>query len=149
MADWRKVAMAAILSDGKIDAAECKILKRELWADKRIDTDEVRFLVDLRNAAQKKAKASGKRLTPAFNTLFFKAIADNVLRDGKITANETSWLRQMLYADGRIDAREHALMKQLYRRAKERSPEFEALYREVEGKAKPKAKGKKAAAKKK
>ena len=57
MADWRKVALAAILSDGKIDENEVKVLKKELWADNKIDEEEVNFLVELRNQAQKKAKA--------------------------------------------------------------------------------------------
>ena len=55
MADWRKVAMAAILADGKVDEAEVKVLKKELYEDDKIDTDEVKFLIDLRNVAQKKA----------------------------------------------------------------------------------------------
>src|ERR1700722_19596139 len=86
MADWRKLAMEAFLADGKIDETEVKILRKELWADGQIDRDEVKFLIDLRNTAQKKAR--GEDLHPAFEKLFFKAIEDNVLADGKISGKE-------------------------------------------------------------
>ena len=32
MADWRKMAMAAILADGKVDEGEVKLLQKELKA---------------------------------------------------------------------------------------------------------------------
>src|SRR5437588_6133287 len=97
MADWKKVARAAILADGQIDDNEVKVLKKELYADGKIDKEEVEFLIDLRNAAQKKAR--GAELTENFEKFFFKAVQDNVLEDGEIDADETSWLRKMLYAD--------------------------------------------------
>jgi uncharacterized tellurite resistance protein B-like protein len=139
MADWKKVALAAILADGKIDEAEVKVLKKELWADGKIDNEEVKFLIELRNTAQKKAKAKKEELTPAFNKLFFKALSDNVLKDGKIDATEAKWLREMLFADGKIDAGEWAFVEELNKKAKTKSPEFEALYAEVK-KAAEKAK---------
>src|SRR5205085_6493694 len=91
MADWRKVALSAFLADGVIDETEVKILKKELWADGKIDKDEVEFLIDLRNLAQKKAKKEGLR--PAFERLFFKAIEENVMADGTIDDEEARWLR--------------------------------------------------------
>src|SRR5215467_4263788 len=103
MADWRKLAKAALLADGKIDDVEVKLLRKELFADGKIDADEVKFLIDLRNTAQKKAKAGNRRMNPKFEALFFKAIEANVLQDGKIDAAEARWLRGMLFADGKID----------------------------------------------
>ena len=41
MADWRKLALATILADGKIDDNEIKVLRKELWEDGKIDQDEV------------------------------------------------------------------------------------------------------------
>src|ERR1700761_939390 len=70
MADWRKLAINTLLADGKIDDDEIKALKKELWADGKIDADEVRFLVSLRNAAQKKAKARKEEVNPKFTALF-------------------------------------------------------------------------------
>src|SRR2546423_231136 len=107
MADWRKVALAALLADGKIDDAEVKLLRKELWEDNEIDQEEVKFLIELRNTAQKKAKAAKEEVSPAFERLFFKAVTDNVLKDGGIDAAEATWLRTMLFADGKIDANEY------------------------------------------
>jgi hypothetical protein len=136
MADWRKVAMAAILADGKIDDAEVKVLKKELYADKKIDQDEVQFLIELRTVAQKKAKAKKEQLTDVFERFFFKAITDNVLKDGKIDATEAGWLRKALFADGKIDAGEMEFMTKLNKAAKEKSPEFVQLFEDCEKKFK-------------
>ena len=57
MADFRKLAIAFVLADGVIDDDEVKVLRKELYQDGKIDKKEVDFLVELRNAAQKKAKA--------------------------------------------------------------------------------------------
>ena len=128
MADWRKVAVAALLADGKIDDTEVKVLKKELWEDGKIDQDEVEFLIDLRNLAQKKAKKEG--LKPAFERLFFKAIEENVMADGTIDAEEARWLRAMLFADKKIDANEKKFLVRLKKAAKSTSPAFDRLYAE-------------------
>jgi uncharacterized membrane protein YebE (DUF533 family) len=130
MADWRKVAVAALLADGKIDDTEVKVLKKELWEDGKIDQDEVKFLVELRNAAQKKAKARKEEVNPKFEALFFKAIEENVLADGTIDAQEAAWLRAMLFADRKIDANEKKFLAKIKKAAKSTSPQFEQLYQE-------------------
>jgi uncharacterized membrane protein YebE (DUF533 family) len=128
MADWKKLAVEAFLADGKIDDTEVKVLKKELWADGKIDRDEVKFLIELRNTAQKRAK--GEDLLPAFEKLFFKAIKDNVLADGKITTKEAGWLRTMLFADGKIDANEKKFLTELKKASTEHSSAFDKLYEE-------------------
>ena len=128
MADWRKVALSAFLADGVIDDTEVKVLKKELWADGRIDKDEVEFLIDLRNLAQKKAKKG--KLKSAFEKLFFKAIEENVLADGTIDDEEARWLRAMLFADKKIDANEKKFLARLKKAAKSTSPAFDKLYEE-------------------
>jgi uncharacterized tellurite resistance protein B-like protein len=130
MADWRKLALEAILADGKIDDPEVKILQRELWSDKMIDQEEVEFLIELRNKAQKKAKAKKEEVNPKFERLFFKAIEENVLEDGKISATEAGWLRKMLFADGKIDDNEKKFLNSLKKKATHPSPEFDRLYQE-------------------
>jgi uncharacterized membrane protein YebE (DUF533 family) len=132
MADWRKLAVAAILADGQIDDNEVKILKKELYEDGKIDKEEVQFLIDLRNHAQK--KAMGGELSAAFEKFFFKAIEDNVLADGTIDAKEANWLRSMLFADGKIDANEKKFLKRLKEKATSTSKPFDALYDECMGK---------------
>lgn len=130
MADFRKLAMEAILADGAIDENEVKVLRKELWADGKIDMKEVAFLVDLRNAAQKKARANKTQVNAKFEALFFKAIEENVLRDGSITAKEAKWLREMLFADRRIDESEKKFLGRIKKAAKRTSPEFDRLYQE-------------------
>jgi hypothetical protein len=128
MADWCKLAKAALLADGKIDDVEVKILRKELFADGKIDADEVKFLIDLRNTAQKRAKAAKQTVNPKFEALFFKAIETNVLKDGKIDAKEAAWLRSMLFADRKIDANEKKFLAKIKKGAKQTSPEFDKLY---------------------
>jgi uncharacterized membrane protein YebE (DUF533 family) len=125
MADWRKLAKAALLADGTIDDAEVKVLRKELFADGKIDPDEAAFLIDLRNTAQKKAKAG---VNPKFETFFFKALETNVLKDGKIDAKEAAWLQSMLFADGKVDANEKKFLARIKKSAKKTSPEFDQLY---------------------
>ena len=131
MADWRKVAIAALLADGVIDDTEVKVIKKELYADGKIDQKELEFLIDLRSAAQKKAK--GAPLSSAFENLFFKAVQDNVLADGIITAKETAFLRKAIMADGKVDDAEKAFLKRIKKGAKKTSASFDKLYAECVG----------------
>lgn len=148
-ADWRKVALAAFQVDAQISDETVKVLKKALWADGKIDVDEVEFLIDLRNTAAKRLKAKGEALNAKFEKLFFDAIEANVLGDGKISANETSWLRKALLADGKIDDSEWALLERLKKKATSVAAEFDALFTEFKGKREATAlKAAKAAAKK-
>jgi hypothetical protein len=130
MADFRKLALEAILADGKIDDDEVRVLQKELWADGKIVVKEVEFLIELRNAAQKKAKAKKAEVNPKFEALFFKAIEQNVLRDGRISGREAKWLRKMLFADGKIDDNEKKLLNKIKKAATQTSAEFDQLYQE-------------------
>jgi uncharacterized membrane protein YebE (DUF533 family) len=128
MADWRKVAIAALLSDGIVDESEVKVLKKELYADGKIDKKEVEFLIDLREAAQKKAK--GEPLSSAFENLFFKAVQENVLADGNINAKEVTFLRRAIMGDGKVDDSEKSFLKRLKKAAKTTSSAFDKLCEE-------------------
>ena len=130
MADWKKLAISTLLADGVIDDDEVKALKKELWADRKIDKEEVKFLIELRNSAQKKAKAKNVAVNPKFEKLFFDAIESNVLKDGVIDGYEAKWLRAMLYADRKIDANEKKFLVKLRKGATKTSPAFETLYAE-------------------
>jgi uncharacterized membrane protein YebE (DUF533 family) len=141
MADYRKLAIAAILADGKIDETEVKILAKELKGPNgKIGNDGIKFLVELRNTAQKRAKATKEDLTDSFEKFFFKVVTDNVLTDGKIDASEAAWLRTTLFADGKIDDREMAFLANLNKKAKSKSSAFEKLYSDCETKHKKMAK---------
>ena len=128
MADWRRVAMAAFLADGVIDEMEVKVIKKELYADGKIDQKELEFLIELRSAAQKKAR--GTPLSAQFENMFYKAVHDNVLADGNISAKETAFLRKALMAGGKADVAEKAFVRRLKKAAKKTSPAFEKLYDE-------------------
>lgn len=51
MADWRKVAKALALGDGRIDERETATLRQELFADGKIDKSELDFLLELKRKA--------------------------------------------------------------------------------------------------
>jgi hypothetical protein len=51
------------------------------------------------------------------------------LTNDRISAAETEWLEQMLYAADRIDESERKFLHELKGEAKEASPEFEAMFK--------------------
>ena len=126
MADWRKLAMRALLADNQIDDREVGILRKELFADKRIDRTELDFLLE----AKKKASSA----VPAFDRLLFEAVRTALLADGKITADEVVWLRAWIMADGKVDKAEIKLLMELKLLADHVCPEFTAMYNEMVGK---------------
>ena len=117
--------MHDILENGKVEGNEVELLRQVLYADGKIDTAEANFLVELHKKVQ--------RISHAFEKFFYQAIKDYLLHDGKITAQETAWLRQMLMADGKIDEYEKKLLTGLRGEVKQASPEFEALCQECLG----------------
>src|SRR5437899_2592302 len=98
MANWRNLAKAALLADGTIDEREVAIVHKEFFADGRIDRSELEFLLEVKREAQS--------AVPSFQKLLFQAIRNVVLADGSIDANEAAWLRQWIFADGKVDADE-------------------------------------------
>jgi hypothetical protein len=122
VADFKNLAKALLLADGVIDEKEVRILRKELYADKRIDKKEVEFLLELRNAL--------KQDSPVFTRFFFKAVKDSVLDNGIISAAETRWLRKMIFADKKIDSDEKKLLKDLKKEATQANKDFDKLYEE-------------------
>src|SRR5262249_43557760 len=112
------------------DSHEVKILKKELCPDGKVAKDEVKYLVDLRSAYQKKAKAVGKKVSPDFEKFFFSAIEKNVLADGKVDGSDSVLLRKMIFADKMVDSGEKKLMTKLKRTARKTSPAFDRLYKD-------------------
>ncbi len=110
----------AILGNGKVDGPEVEALRRQLYANGKIERPEADFLVELHKRVQHK--------TPAFEKFFYQAIKDHILAHGRIDAEETAWLRRMLFADGKIDDQERKLLHELKGEAKLVSPEFTALF---------------------
>src|SRR4051812_33947401 len=84
-----------ILATGKVDSHELEVLRRRLYAGGKIDRRGADFLVELHKRVQ--------HLTPAFERFFYQAIKDHILAAGRVDAEETAWLRRMLFGNGKID----------------------------------------------
>lgn len=123
MANWRQLAMSALLADGAIDEREVAILRKEFFADRRIDRAEMEFLLE----ARKKASSA----VPSFEKLLFECLRSVILADDVISPEEAAWIRDHIYADGKVDAAEKHWMKELKCLAGRTCPEFEALYQQV------------------
>lgn len=148
--EWKELALKALLADGKVDEPEIAILKKELKSSQGTWYAEgVTFLVDLRDAYTKKAKAKKEALGEGFEKFFFKVVTDYVLKDGEISEHEAGWLRDTLFADGKIDDREWAFLQDVNKKAKTKSNAFIQLYADAEkkrgGAAKPAEKAEKPA----
>ncbi len=100
-----------ILADGIIDAAEVKELETVLFADGKIDEEEVILLFELNNAV------SGKANHESWETLFIKAVSSYLLEDdtstGEIDINEAEWLYNKIKGDCQIDSTEKNLLLHL------------------------------------
>jgi uncharacterized tellurite resistance protein B-like protein len=118
--------MEHIVANGKVESSELEQLRQALYRDGKIDRREADFLAELHKRIQ--------RRTPAFEQFFYRAIKDHILADGRISAGETAWLRELLFHDGRIDDHELRFLHELKGEAKATSPEFEALFKECCGK---------------
>ena len=97
-------------------------LRRELYADGKIDRREADWLVELHKRVQ--------RVSPGFEDFFYRAIKDHILADGTIDAEEAAWLRQMLSDGDKTGDRRKRFLHQLKGEARQVSPEFQALYDE-------------------
>lgn len=120
MADWKKLAKAALLADGRIDARETKIIRKEFFADRVIDKEELEFLNDLRHQA--------KKVSPRFTKLFLDGVKKHMLADRRIDDAEARWLRKSIFADGKVDRDEVKLLKDLKRSARKVGKAFDRLY---------------------
>ena len=106
MANWRNLAMTLILADGQIDDTEVKILKKELFADKKIDKEEAEFLVELRNKALEEGQ--GDRHQPCLREVVLHRSGDaHSRRWGVIDADETALSGRVgIFADKKVDDNE-------------------------------------------
>ena len=111
-----------ILATGKPDGHHLEQLRGEVYDGGKVDRRGADFLVELHKRVQHR--------TPAFEHFFYQAIKDHILAHGRIDAEESAWLRRMLFADGTIDDEERKFLHELKGEAKQISPEFEALFAE-------------------
>ena len=111
-----------ILANGKVDGPELEVLRRQLYAGGTINRRGADFLVELHKRVQ--------HMTPAFEQFFYQAIKDHILADGRIDAEQSAWLRRMLFTDGKIKDEERKFLHELKGEAKHVCPEFEVLFAE-------------------
>ena len=121
MLDLRQME-EAILANGKVESQELEMLRRELYSAGKIGRREADFLVVLHKRLQ--------HLNPSFQQFFYQAIKDHVLANGRISTEEATWLRRMLFTDGKFKDEERKLLRELKGEAKEVSHEFEVLFAE-------------------
>lgn len=121
MVDLRQIEHD-ILASGRVDGQDLDVLRWHLTARGKLDRAGADFLVGLYRRVQHR--------TPAFTRFFYKSIKSHVLADGGIDAKGAAWLRQVLFADGKIDDEERKLLHELKGEAGQVSPEFEALFNE-------------------
>jgi len=112
--------MKKMLADGKIDGHEIEALCDRIYADDVVDREEAEFLVEMHRRVE--------RPSPGFEKFFYQAIKRHVLTDGAIDPEEATWLRRMIFADGKVDKREKKLIRELKGEATRVCPEFETLY---------------------
>ncbi len=70
-------------------------------------------------------------MNPAFEHLFYRAVKDHVLVDGRVGAGEAAWLRQVLFADGSVRDEGRKFLHELNGEAGHVGPEFQALFAEA------------------
>jgi uncharacterized membrane protein YebE (DUF533 family) len=135
MADFRKLAIAALMADGKIDDTEVKVLQKGLKGEDGAYTGEgLTFLIDVRELAQKKAKSAGATLTDSFEKFFFKVMTDVVLKDGHVSEREVKFLKEHLLADGKIDDGEWKFLEAVNKKAKSKHASWDAMFTALEAK---------------
>ena len=112
-----------ILAVGRVDTDHLEALRRALYAGGAVGRPAADFLVELHKRVQ--------HPNPAFEHLFYRAIKNHVLIDGRIDAGEAAWLRQVLLADGSLHDEGRKFLHELKGEAREASREFEALFTEA------------------
>ncbi len=111
-----------ILAKGRVGGPELNVLRQQLYDNGTIGRAEADFLVELHKRVQ--------HMTPAFERFFYQAIKMHILAHGRINAEETAWLRRMLFADGKIDDEERKFLHELKGEAEQVGQEFEVLFKD-------------------
>jgi hypothetical protein len=107
------------LYDRRITDNDVKVIRRYIEEDGKLDMDDLRFLVGLLSEADE--------VCPAFDELFFPALKEVILADGRIAPDEIFYLMKMLYSDGQIRESEKQFLLELSRETDEFPPEFQEL----------------------
>src|SRR5687768_13748416 len=104
MADWKKTAKSFLLADGGIDSREVAVIRKELFADGKVDDIELDFLLELKRDAQ--------RVVPDFHFLVIEALKSYCLAGDAIKPGSASLLRRWL-VPGKVGYAEKRYLKEL------------------------------------
>jgi uncharacterized tellurite resistance protein B-like protein len=108
-----------VVASGRVEGHEIRLLHELLYADGKIDREEADFLVVVHKRVRSR--------THGFEQFFYNAIKDHILADGRVGAEETAWLRQMIFQNDKLEDEERKFLQQLKGEAQQVSPEFEAF----------------------
>jgi len=112
-----------LLRDRKITDDEVELIRDYIRQDGKLDLDDVKLLVELQSEAVE--------ISPAFDELFFPALKEVILADGRVGLDEQFFLLKMLYSDGHVRDREKQFLLEIRREAREVTPELEAMCEEA------------------
>lgn len=126
MTSQLRALKSEILAVGKdlwINQADAARIRDCLPADASTSLDDLKVLIEMR--------AEARAVCPEFDALFFPALKQHLLSDGRVSPEEQILLLRMLYGGGGIDDAERRFIQELRQELTEVSPEFEALYRDA------------------
>jgi uncharacterized tellurite resistance protein B-like protein len=109
-----------LLSDGCVTDQEVSAINAYIHQNGKLDLDDVKFLVGLLSEA--------REVSAGFDAIFFPALKQVVLQDGRVGLDEQFYLLKMLYADGKIRDSERKFLREVRAELQETSPEFESLF---------------------
>jgi hypothetical protein len=112
-----------ILARGKVESDHLEALRLALYAGGTVGRPEADFLVELHKRVQ--------HPNQGFEHLYYRAIKDHVLVDGRVDAAEAAWLQEVLLAEGTIKDEERKFLHELKGEARVVSREFETLFAEA------------------
>jgi hypothetical protein len=108
-----------ILEDKKITPGEVQIIQDYIREDGRLDLIDVRFLVEL--------FVGSREVCREFNEVFYPALKNVLLKDGRIDLGEQFYLLKMICSDGKAGPANLKFLMELREEAEETTPEFEEL----------------------
>lgn len=124
MPEWRQIEHD-VLARGRVDGRDLRELRRLVYSGQKIERRDADLLVGLHKRLE--------HLAPAFEQFYYQALKDHLLAHGRIDAEGAAWLRQLLFADGRIADEKRKFLHELRGEARQVCPEFQALFRESMG----------------
>ena len=117
--------VSTTLADNRIDDLEVPLIREHLHQNGQLDLEDVKLLVELYCGATEYCAACEE--------LFFSVMEEVVLADGAIHPSEQFYLLKMLYSNREVRDSEKEFLLELRQKARQTSPEFEALCDEALG----------------